>query len=111
MFPLGQIVITIGAQAVLENDESQVLLNSHCQGHWGNVSMVDKCMNEFAVEDGNKIMSRYRTIHGFDIVVITDAEDILGQRSKTTIALPQEVETDETLVDPEVVVKNLGPTY
>jgi hypothetical protein len=85
VFELGQIVISTGAQVCLADNESEVLLDRHRKGDWGYVTMVEKCMNEFAVEDGIKITSHYRTSQGFDVLVITD-----GDRSKTTILLPQE---------------------
>lgn len=89
---LGQIVLTLGAEAVLEKGESADLLNRHKAGDYGNVSHVDACINDFAVEDGGgPITSVYRTRKGFEVLVITEAPDASGHRPCTKIALPQEV--------------------
>lgn len=91
---VGRIVITAGASVVLEDGESEVLLNRHRNGDYGNMSHVDACINDFAVEDGGPVRSAYRTRSGHHVVIITAAENADGQRT-TKIALPQEL-YDET---------------
>jgi hypothetical protein len=83
---LGQIVTSVGAKALLEPGESESLLKRHCGGDYGNVSVADACVNDFAVEDGGgPILSRYRIRSGHEIVIVTEADGL------TKIALPQEL--------------------
>lgn len=83
---VGQIVTSVGAKALLEPGESESLIKRHCGGDYGNVTLVDASVNDFAVEDGGgPIISRYRIRSGHEVVVITEAD------GRTKIALPQEM--------------------
>jgi hypothetical protein len=89
---VGQIVTSVGAKALLEPGESESLIKRHCGGDYGNVSVADACVNDFAVEDGSgPIISRYRIRSGHEIIVITEAD------GRTKIALPQEMHDVSTM--------------
>jgi hypothetical protein len=91
-FPLGQILATPGALDALGQCHQNPLafLARHSAGDWGDLSDGDRELNEQAVLDGSRIFSAYRTKNGTKLWVITDATDENGQRSVTTILLPEE---------------------
>jgi hypothetical protein len=72
MFPLGQIVISPGAKVCLEDGESDVLLDRHIHGDYGDIPLVDQCINDQAIIEKAPITSYYRSRKGFEIVVSTD---------------------------------------
>lgn len=100
-FPLGQVVATLGALALLEKTgfSASALLNRHVHGDWGQCGKEDSATNEYAVPNGERIMSVYRLIDASKLAatpeckraelptvwVITEAD-----RSSTTILLPSE---------------------
>ena len=53
--------------------------NSYITGSWGTLGEADKQANEEAIENGGRILARYKTSQG-DIYIITEAD-----RSGTTI--------------------------
>ena len=65
-------------------------LARHSAGDWGDLSDEDRELNEQAVIDGSRILSAYHTKNGTKIWIITEATDDTGQRSATTILLPEE---------------------
>jgi len=91
-FGLGQVVATPGALELLQfNGQSpQVLIDRHVRGDWGDLSQEDCENNEAALSDGTRILSAYVTRNRQRIWIITEAADDRGQRSSTTILLPQE---------------------
>lgn len=102
LFPLGQVVITPGAESVILSDDANNmrvadLLDRHMRGDWGVVCAEDKALNDDAVVLGNRILSAYSIdeakpcdgegLHALDNIlwIITEAD-----RSSTTILLPEE---------------------
>jgi hypothetical protein len=85
-FPLGQVVATGGALALLEHAAVNAadLLARHGAGDWGLLSEDDRAANSTAIRAGLRIMSQYE-IGGEQIWVITEAD-----RSVTTLLLPEE---------------------
>jgi len=89
-FPLGHIVMTQGANEVIEaaGTDGRLLalgfLFRHQNGDWGEVSDDDKESNDEAVENGDRLLSAY-ILHRVKLWIITDAD-----RSVTTILLPDE---------------------
>jgi hypothetical protein len=86
LFPLGQVVTTPGALAVLERlgINGSVLIGRHITGDWGDIDAEDRGLNEMAIRDGERILSVYGTSGGDDCLwVITEAD-----RSATTILRP-----------------------
>jgi len=65
-------------------------LSRHLAGDWGELSENDRMLNEFALEDGSRLLSAYRTGKGEKIWIITEATDDHGQRVATTVLLPDE---------------------
>jgi hypothetical protein len=94
LFPLGNIVGTPGALALLEDAgvNPGILLARHVSGDWGNVPAEDAATNNNAIdEDSLMILSEYAIespgdeASGGRIWIITDA-----YRATTTILLPEE---------------------
>ena len=58
--------------------------------HWGDLCEEDRILNEKSLRDGSRLLSAYSTSRGTKLWVITEAADLLGRRSATTILLPEE---------------------
>lgn len=87
LFPLGRLVATPGALALLRRageDPLFALLERHRSGDWGDVSPEDARENEVSVRYGFRVISSYR-VAGERLWVITEAD-----RSATTFLLPEE---------------------
>lgn len=85
-FPLGQLVITLGAKAALNGDHSTAhsFLQRHSACDWGDLCDEDKEANNIALQHGQRLFSAY---HKDDtkFYVITEHD-----RSVTTLLLPEE---------------------
>ncbi len=86
LFPLGHVVATPGALALLDRLEMNAfaLLQRHQVGDWGSVPPDDAIENENSIVNGWRILSSY-PFGDERIWVITEAD-----RSATTLLLPQE---------------------
>ena len=86
-FVLGQTVITPGAQEALQvaGQTAIEFLRRHMAGERGELSEEDTKENEFSLEHGLRLLSRYQTSQGEPLWIITEAD-----RSATTILLPIE---------------------
>jgi hypothetical protein len=86
-FPLGSLVATPGALAVIAESGQTPLdfLSRHVRGDWGECGKEDAKLNDAAVKDGDRVFSAYLTLKGEKIWVITEAD-----RSSTCILLPSE---------------------
>ncbi|QIN77535.1 hypothetical protein GBA65_02340 [Rubrobacter marinus] len=86
LFPLGRVVATPGALALLADASADALpfLARHASGNWGEVSPEDARENELSVRQGFRILSSY-PMGGHRIWVITEAD-----RSSTCLLLPEE---------------------
>lgn len=100
-FPLGEVVATLGALALLEKTgfSASALLNRHVHGDFGQCGKEDTASNEYAVANQLRILSVYRLIDAGKLAatpeskraelptvwVITEAD-----RSSSTIMLPSE---------------------
>lgn len=84
-FTLGQVVATPGAlSALLEANQTPFeFLARHITGDWGELDPHDLQENEFALERGGRLLSRYQTAQGVVIWIITEWD-----RSATTLLLP-----------------------
>lgn len=87
LFQLGQVVATPGAVETMQqhNVTPQTLLQLHVNGDWGSVDPEDAKANDFAVKNGERIISSYRIGEHARVWVITEWD-----RSATTILLPSE---------------------
>jgi hypothetical protein len=88
LFPLGQVVTTLGALDALETEGIQpaVLLGRHEMGDWGDVEKADWKANDDAVKTGGRLLSAYTLPQTqTNIWIITESD-----RSATTLLLPNE---------------------
>lgn len=85
MFSLGQLVATPGAITELTPEEMRQALGRHQRGDWGELDSEDKQANEWALRNGARLLSAYRSADGEKFWVITEAD-----RSVTTVLLPSE---------------------
>ena len=85
LFQPGQIVATREALSVLSREDVMKALSRHLSGDWGDLSTEDKQENDFAVNNGFRILSSYSSKKGVKFWVITEA-----YRSVTTVLLPEE---------------------
>jgi hypothetical protein len=94
LFPLGQVVATPGALAVMERlgIDPAALISRHVTGDWGDIHPDDRGLNEQALTDGSRILSVYGADGGDDrLWLITEAvADEAGHRLATTILRPDE---------------------
>lgn len=100
-FPLGQIVATPGALALLERTgfSAVALLSRHLHGDWGDCCADDHATNDLAVNQGMRVLSAYRLVDAERLAatptplraqlptlwIITEWD-----RSVTTLLLPRE---------------------
>ncbi len=79
--------ITATAKAVL--DEGDVLegLDRHAIGDWGDLSESDKGMNEHALSQGGRVLSKYTDRNGRAFYIIS--ENLAGA-NQTTVMLPED---------------------
>lgn len=63
-FPLGQIVATPGALALLERQgfSAAALLARHSAADWGDVDAEDRALNELSLAQGMRLMSVFRLV-------------------------------------------------
>lgn len=85
LFQPGQIVATRGALSALSREDIMKALRRHLSGDWGDLSTEDKQENDFAVNNGFRILSSYSSKKGVKFWIITEAD-----RSATTVLLPEE---------------------
>ncbi len=87
LFPLGMVVSTPGAAAILANAEvdAREIIERHQSGDWGVLVPDDCTLNDEAVRCGDRILSAYKLGEGQRLWIITEAD-----RSATTLLLPSE---------------------
>jgi hypothetical protein len=86
--PLGKVYGTMGALVAFAgalDEDLDSYLARHASGDWGEVDEHDRKANEYAVENGLRVLSAYTQSNGERIWLITEAD-----RSMTTILLPEE---------------------
>ena len=87
LLKLGQTVITPGAlDAITKAGQTPFeFLIPHIHCNWGEVCQEDAALNDWAMKNGERVLSAYRTKTNVRVWVITEAD-----RSSTTILLPDE---------------------
>jgi hypothetical protein len=93
LFPLGRVVATPGAIAVMERLEIDPasLLARHVSGDWGDVGAEERAVNGQALRDGSRIMSVFGVPGSDDcIFLLTEAVDDNGERVATTFLRPED---------------------
>jgi hypothetical protein len=84
-FPLGRIVATPGALEAVDGQTILRALQRHARGDWGDMDAEDKALNDLALKNGGRLVSRYPAKSGEPFWIITEAD-----RSATTVLLPEE---------------------
>lgn len=86
-FPLGQVLITQGARALLEELRQHpfALLMRHARGDWGDLCEEDQRANASALLYGSRLLSAYDLAPQQRLWIITEAD-----RRSTTLLLPEE---------------------
>jgi hypothetical protein len=86
-FPLGEVVITTGAIALLDRvgKSAHRLLERHQRGDYGDVGQEDWKANDNAVLHGERVLSSYVLNGGERVWIISEAD-----RSSTCLLLPDE---------------------
>lgn len=96
-FDLGRVVSTPSAiekMAAMDPDGNHrrvaaEMICRHHHGDWGDIPQEDATANNYAIENGSRIVSVYKE-HGQDFFVITEAVNDDGVRSSTTLLLPED---------------------
>ena len=83
--PLGRLLITPAAQAVLTQEDILTALNRHVHGDWGVVGPEDKAENDLSLKQGFRILSAYESNGGEKFWIITEAD-----RASTCVLLPSD---------------------
>jgi len=91
-FSLGKVVATPGAvEALQESGQSPFeFVARHARCDWGDVCPDDAAANDQSLIDGSRLLSVYRTSKGEKLWIITEADDDRGNRTSTTILLPED---------------------
>lgn len=89
-FDSGQIVVTAGIHAFMDENPQFKLHVHHClarhlSGDWGDLSTDDWATNEEALLEGYRLFSAYKQEGMPPLWIITEAD-----RSVTTVLLPDE---------------------
>ena len=86
-FPLGELLMTPGAAEAFEKTGEQwsIYLTRHVRGDWGELDKHDVQENEYSLQRGLRLLSKYTLADRTVIWLITEAD-----RSATTILLPEE---------------------
>jgi len=83
--PLGKTYITRNAESSLSPIDIHVALSRHSKGDWGIVDDDDAKANDRAFENGDRLLSIFRSEAGQRFYVITEWD-----RSVTTVLLPED---------------------
>ncbi|SMF97219.1 hypothetical protein SAMN02949497_4639 [Methylomagnum ishizawai] len=85
LFPLGQVVATPNALAVLAEHgvDPGTLLGRHVRGDWGVLPPEDAKANDAGLRHGERLLSSYPLADGVKVWIITEWD-----RSVTTILMP-----------------------
>lgn len=83
--PLGATYITRNAESSLSPIDIHVALSRHARGDWGIVDDDDAKANDRALENGDRLLSIFRSEAGERFYVITEWD-----RSATTVLLPED---------------------
>ena len=84
-FPLGEMVITHNALAILDTADVLAALARHAVGDWGDICDEDKAINEQSLQYGHRLMSTFTDPRGTKFWIITESD-----RSATTALLPED---------------------
>lgn len=81
----GMLLATPGVLNEVPEPEITEALNRHLTGDWGDVCKEDWKMNDYAVENRERILSSFTSKENVKFWIITESD-----RSATTVLLPSE---------------------
>ena len=84
-FPLGKMVTTIGVHKEINFFSIIDAFRRYTQGDWGEVDKEDKKQNDWALENGERLLGSYKDMNGKKFWIITERD-----RSVTTVLKPEE---------------------
>ncbi|HEY1189468.1 MAG TPA: hypothetical protein VGE74_17580 [Gemmata sp.] len=86
-FPLGKLVATPGALAVLKrcSQSPAEIVAKHARGEWDGLDAYGAEANRAAIRDGGRVFGSFTTRAGDTLGVITEAD-----RASTCLLLPAE---------------------
>ena len=84
-FRLGKIVSTPNALVQLSQDDILAGIERHQAGDWGEMDEHDRQENEFALQNGFRLLSVYRSAAGVKFWIITESD-----RSSSTVLMPED---------------------
>ena len=84
-FSLGRVVITHAASSVLPPEDLAAAMRRHARGDWGDIDSHDNQVNEFSLQNGDRLFSVYHARDGTKFYIITEWD-----RSVTTVLLPED---------------------
>ena len=92
LFLPGRLAITTAAFDVIDDSgqDPMFFIEMHLTGEWGQLDRHDWHENLVALKTGARLLSKYKTLKGEDIYIITEAVGEDGKRPSTTILLPKE---------------------
>lgn len=82
---LGRTLATPGVLEQTTALDRNIALNRHVRGDWGDVCEEDWKANDWALRNGERLLSVYHAVNGTKFWIITEAD-----RSATTVLLPEE---------------------
>lgn len=85
MSGFGRLVATPAVLDAVPRPELLAALRRHMRCDWGDVSKADWKENDWALKNGERLLSSYKSKNGVKFWIITEAD-----RSYTTILLPSE---------------------
>jgi len=85
LFPLGQILITVKAQAQVPPEEVNGALARHGSCDWGEIGSGDWRENDYSLKNECRLHSSYHARNGTRFWVITEAD-----RHVTSVLLPED---------------------
>ena len=83
MMPVGKVMVTGHAHAILPREEINEALNRHRMGDWGDLPPDERQINEKALKTGEEIVSLYESKAGAVFCITTS-----GDRKETEISVP-----------------------
>jgi hypothetical protein len=90
-FHPGALVATPAFCRKVDPDYAMAALVQHLRGKWGIIDKEDEATNNYALENGGRIVSVYPLPNeAGNFWIITEGADENGQRSVTTLLLPSD---------------------
>ena len=89
-FPLGQIIISGAARALLHPQDVDEAIHRHAGGVWGDLASDRAAPTEVSDWDGLRLVSAYRDRHGTRFLIITEPD-----RNVSAVLLPEEFSLKE----------------